>query len=159
MSMFPNPLGRSYNPGNSGDASVPADGSAPRPMRWGFTLAVIGAVIMLVAGFILLGSVGTSRTEVPAEVVGTYVMNQRIVAWGNIVAALALAALSPQLLKGRYRGWWAGFTVLGIVANALGLFVRVAGSASVLIIALLAFAAVFVYRPVCNHFVRGQRSN
>lgn len=154
MSMFPSPLGREYNPGHP---EGEADSTTPRPMRWGFLLAVIASVVMLVTGFVLLGAVGTARTEVPAEVVGTYVMNQRIVAWGNIVVGLALAALSPQLLRGRYRGWWAGFTVVAIVVNALGLFVRVAGPASVLIIALLAFAAVFVYRPVCNRFVRGLR--
>lgn len=154
MSMFPSPLGREYNPGHSTGEPVAA---TPRPMRWGFFLAVTAAVVMLVTGFVLLGAVGTARTEVPAEVVGTYVMNQRIVAWGNIAAGLAVAALSPQLLHGRLRGWWAGFTVAAIVINALGLFVRVAGPASLVIIALLAFAAVLVYRPVCNRFIRGSR--
>ncbi|AIT62199.1 hypothetical protein [Corynebacterium doosanense] len=151
MSMFPSPLGREYNPGHSTGES---GGPTPRPMRWGFGLAVLAAVVMLVTGMVLLSSVGTSRTEVPDEVVDTYIMNQRIVAWGNLVGGLALAALSPQLLKGRYRGWWAGFLVASIVVNALGLFVRVSGPASLVIIALLAFAAVFAYRPACNRFVR-----
>lgn len=155
MSMFPNPLGREYDPGHSTGEPGLAGGPAPRPMRWGFGLAVGAAVVMLVTGLVLLTSVGTARTEVPAEVVGTYIMNQRIVAWGNLAGGLVLAALSPQLLKGRYRGWWSGAAVASIVVNALGLFVRVAGPASLVIIALLAFAALFVYRPVCNRFIRG----
>lgn len=156
MSMFPNPLGRSYNPGNASTEGLPADGSAPRPMQWGFLLAVLAAVVMLVSGFVLLTSLASSRVELPAEVVGTYVMNLRIVAWSNIVVGLALAALSPQLMRGEYRGWWAGFLVVAIVVNALGLFTRVTGLAAVLIIALLAFAAVFAYRPACNRFVRAR---
>lgn len=162
MSMFPSPLGRSYRSSDTAataaTSATAADTAVPGVLRWGCVLAMVAVVLMLVAGFIFITAEDTAPGVLPPQVRDTFAMNQQIVGWVNILAGLTLAGLTPQLLRARYRRWWAGCVMAAVVANALGLFVRVAGPVSVLIVVLLACAAMFVFSTAGNRFTRARGS-
>ena len=154
--MFPTPFPKGDDPNRRDREKLPEDGTWPQPLRLAYVTSVVAAILMLVTAAIMFTRGFTGGEDAPQEVVDAFLMNQRIVAVGNVIAAIGLALTAPQLRHGAKisRRWMSGFTILGIAANLLGFVVTVSGLMAIIIVAFLAFSAMFAFRPVSNRYIR-----
>lgn len=158
MSMFPTPFSGSGapDPNRSWKEPQPADGSWPKSLRNGFVFAILTAILMLLTALVMLTSGPMPIQDAPLDVTATYRSNYRIVAWGNIVFALALTVAATSLRRGSAAGrrWFAGLLFVTAFLNIVGFIVSVVGLAGIVIVALAAFAGLFAFRPAANEFIR-----
>lgn len=151
MVSDPNDRNRRYT-GQVGDAW-------PRPLRIGYYLCLAAAVLMLVIGFAQLAA-GTPENFDPASG-SKFMLNVRVLAWGNIVFAIGLTCAAAYFSKGTSgaRTWASVFIGLTIFLNLAGFFVNVAGWASFAVVIVLVFALFFMFRPEANAFVDAKAGN
>lgn len=150
MSSFP------IDPNRRSNFTLPEDGSWPSSLRWGYVLCVISAILMMLTGFIMFSEGFQGGLDAPAEYREAFMMNLRIVAGGNIILALCIGATAAQLSK-RNRGarrWLLAFIAIAAGINVLGFVFTVSGLMSIFLVVLLAMAAVLIFRPASNAYMR-----
>lgn len=125
----------------------------PKPLKIGYYLCLIAAVLMFVIAFLTM--VSDSPKDLDADVEGIFERNLRIYTWGSIILGSLITsccAYLPQGLKVARR-WLAGFIGLAVFLQLASFFVGVAGWAAFLVVGVLVFALFFVFRPAANAFV------
>ncbi|OFT83235.1 hypothetical protein HMPREF3101_06510 [Corynebacterium sp. HMSC29G08] len=133
----------------------------PTPLKVAYWLVVAAAVLMLVTAVdlfatVFLGFLGTYLPpDLDTDVTKSLLLNTRIVAVGNIVLALGLAACAAFFERGskRARRFASVLVMLAVFINLAGFFVHAVGFAAFVIVILLAFAGFFMFRPAANAFV------
>lgn len=125
----------------------------PRNLRLGYILSLVAAVLMLVIGFAQLAA-GAPENFNP-DSGSKFMLNVRVLAWGNIIFAVALTCAAAYLPKGSKTARRVAAACIGltIFLNLAGFFVQVAGWASFLVVILLVFALFFMFRPDANAYV------
>lgn len=136
--------------------TLPEDGTWPRSLRWGYVLVVVACVAMLVHGALMLSLGYVGDPAATPERQQWFMTNMRIVAWWNIGAGLTMSLFAAQLRTGSRmsRRVLTVLIALTMFINMAGFIILVSGLASVAITVLLAFALLFMYRPVANEFIR-----
>lgn len=126
----------------------------PRNLQLGFYLVCAAAVLMLVTAMFLLfmGYPGNPDNESLRK---SYMLNMRITAYGNILLALLLAACASYFRLGSRtaRRLAAGAVALTCFLNVAAFVLQLTSWVSIVIVALLAFAMLFAFRPDSNAFV------
>lgn len=130
----------------------------PTPLKVAYWLVVAAAVLMLVTAVDLFGTVflGTYLPpDLDTDVTRSLLLNTRIVAVGNIVLALGLAACAAFFERGSKRARRVASVLVMLTAfvNLAGFFVHAVGFVAFAIVVLLAFAGFFMFRPAANAFV------
>ncbi|MCP1388045.1 hypothetical protein M5J20_07550 [Corynebacterium sp. TA-R-1] len=145
MVADPNDRNRRYTDG-------PAE-AWPESLRIGYWLVLLAAIVMLLTSMLMF-KVGVPA-EIDPDLRGSFTSNMRIVAVGNIVLALALAAFASYFERGskNARRWASGMIGLTIFLNFAGFYVGVSGWSAFVIVVLLGLAVFFMFRPAANAFV------
>lgn len=153
-SMFP---GMSIHPDDpnrrprvsSGDPS-----NLPRPLAWGYYLCVVAAVIMVLAGLIMLTSGYSGDGGVSQEIIDAYLRNVNFIGIFNIIAGLLIAALAAQLKTGGKvsRRVLAGVIGLALFFNIAAFAIQVGGFSHVVIVLLLIIALLMMFRADSNRY-------
>lgn len=145
----PNDLNRRH------DVTLPTDGDWPTSLRTGYWLCLTAAVLLILSGLIMLSGFRGDPTADPAYVEAA-LDNQRFAGWWNIAAGILVVLLATQLRGGGKisRRWLAAVIGLTIFVNVAAFAIQVAGLASILIVIILAFAALFLFRPASNLYLR-----
>lgn len=130
----------------------------PTPLKVAYWLVVAAAVLMLVTAVDLFATVflGTYLPpDLDTDVTRSLLLNTRIVAVGNIVLALGLAACAAFFERGSKRARRVASVLVMLTAfvNLAGFFVHAVGFVAFAIVVLLAFAGFFMFRPAANAFV------
>lgn len=155
--MFPTPASGGNRPDPNRDYHYDPESGRPRSLDVAYWLLVAGAVLCAVAGLMLL------TTDVPQEVVDWNAehaenvrSNMRFVAWFNLVGALLVGLCAPQVRAGSrvWRRWVAALLVLLVVGNMIALVAKVVGPAVLLSLVVFAAAAVAMFRPDANGYIR-----
>ena len=125
----------------------------PKPLKIGYYLCLIAAVLMFVIAFLTL--VADSPKDLDADVEGIFERNLRVYTWGSIILGSLITSCCAYLPKGSKvaRRWLAGFIGLAVFLQLASFFVGVAGWAAFLVVGVLVFALFFVFRPAANAFV------
>ncbi|MBG6122453.1 hypothetical protein [Corynebacterium aquatimens] len=130
----------------------------PANLRTSFYLACSASVVMLVVGMVLLskGFPGDPADPALEEVRRFYMTNMRITALGNMVLALGLTSVASYFRRGSRlaRNIAAGLAALAIFLNVAAVLFRVTALAlSMLIVVLLAFSLLFLFRRDSNAYI------
>lgn len=155
MTMFPTPFtGGSNDPNRQWRDERSPDGTWPKALRYGVVLTLVAAVLMLVSGLFILQY--ANLDDAPLDIAQTFQTNKWVVGIGNIVLALFMTVAASYLRRGSRvaRRWLSVLLFLAGGLNLAGFVVSVAGLAAIVIIAFVAFAAMFLYRPAANEFIR-----
>ena len=145
----PNDLNRRH------DVTLPADGDWPTSLKIGHRLSLAAAVLLLLTGFIMLsGYQGDPNADL--DYIDALMSNQRFTGAVNIIAGILIALLAAQLRGGGKisRRWLAGVIALTIFVNVAAFAIQTAGVASIAAVVLLAVAALFLFRPAANLYIR-----
>lgn len=134
---------------------LPADGSWPVQLRWGFVLILVGAVLMLLTALLQLTGGYPGDPDADYDVINYFMRNLRFTAYGNILAAVILTVLATRLRSGNKvaRRWITGVIVLVCALNIVSYLLGIAGFGSVLIMVLLILALLMIFRPSSNAFI------
>lgn len=134
----------------------PVGDTWPQPLRIGYWLILVAAVLMLVTGMLMLAT-GVPG-ELPEEMAREFRADMRIVAWGNILLGMLLTVAASFFPKGskKARRYAVAMVMVTMFLNFAGFYIGVAGWAPFLIVFLLAFGMFFAFRPVSNAFVDEQ---
>lgn len=132
----------------------------PATLKWGYYLTVAAAVLMVVTGMVGLAQDFGGDPDAAPEVIEAYHRNVRFIGIYNIIAGLVIAALGAQLKAGGRisRRVLAGVIALSIFFNIAAFAIQVGGLAMVAVCVLLGVAAVLVFRPDSNDYIRHQSS-
>ena len=135
-----------------------AEETWPTPLKVAYWLVVAAAVLMLVTAVDLFGTVLLGRhlpPDLDIDVTRSLLLNTRIVAVGNTVLALGLAACAAFFERGSKRARRVASVLVMLTAfvNLAGFFVHAVGFVAFAIVVLLAFAGFFMFRPAANAFV------
>lgn len=131
----------------------------PRCLDAAYWLLVAGAVLALVAAAMFF------TTRVPGEIVDwdpeharNVTRNLKIVAAVNALGGVVIAAVAAHVRRGsaRARLWASGAIALTAIVDLLALATQLIGAAVVLSIVCFVAAAVAMFRPEANRFVRAQ---
>lgn len=137
------------------ETKLPADGDWPLALKIGYYLCATAAVLLLLTGMIMLGGY---RGDPNADLayVEAFTRNARFVGVWDIAAGILIAMLAAQLRGGgrMSRRWLAGVIALTIFVNVAAVVIRVGAIGLILIVIILAFAALFLFRPASNLYIR-----
>ncbi|APT91826.1 hypothetical protein CPHO_01670 [Corynebacterium phocae] len=125
----------------------------PRPLRWAYWVFVLAAIVMTVSGLVGWFDHPEPATGAWAE----YFQNNRhFVAGANLVAAVIISVLAPQLSRAmkHARTGLAAVVFISCFFNIAAIAVGVGGLMLVVIVVLLLTATVLMYRPQANEFIR-----
>lgn len=150
MVSDPNDPNRRYN--------APGGHQWPGALRTAFRLLVVAAVLMLLAGMMLLAEgFPDGADEAFRE---AFMRNMRVAAWSNIVLSLALGGAAAYLERGSKvaRRWAAVFAAAAIFVNVAAFALKVTSWVSFVIVLLLAVALWTMFRPAVNAYVDGKHS-
>lgn len=134
----------------------------PRPLRTAYYLVVVSAVLMIVIGLMTLTKGVPDRLPdtwmiegADEALIDRFRFNLRVFAWGNIALAVLLAISAAYFPKGSKtaRRVAAAGVAAAVFLNAVGLFIGVAGWASIAVVVLLIVALFVMFRPAANRFV------
>ena len=134
----------------------------PKPLKIGYYLCLIAAVLMFVIAFLTMAKGVPDRLPdlwmiegADEELYDTFARNQRVFTWDSIILGALITSCCAYLPKGSKvaRRWLAGFIGLAVFLQLASFFVGVAGLASVVVVVVLVFALFFVFRPAANAFV------
>ncbi len=161
-SMFPSMYRSPDDPPRRNTGRASGDGETgiwPTALRWGYYLCVASAILMILSGLVMLTDGYQGNRNVDQTLIDAFMRNVRFVAVFNIIAGLAIAALAAQLKGGGRisRRWLAGVIGLSLFFNVAAFVIQVGGLGLGVIVVLLAFSALFIFRPSANEFMR--RSN
>lgn len=136
------------------------DNTWPTSLRWGYYLSVAAAVVMVLTGLVVFTQDWQGDPEAAADVIDAFRRNLRFVGGFNIVAGLMIAALAAQLQAGGKISRRVLLVVfaLAVFFNIAAFAIQVGGLAMVLIVLLLAVAAVLIFRPDANRYIRRMSS-
>lgn len=136
------------------------DGTWPGSLRWGYYLSVAAAVVMVLTGLVVLTQDWPGDPAASADVVDAFRRNLRFIGVFNIVAGLVIAALAAQLKAGGRisRRVLVVVFALAVFFNIAAFAIQVGGLAMVIIVLLLAVAAVMIFRPDANRYIRRMSS-
>ncbi len=163
-----NPQGRpgpiDYNrSASSRKAAVSESGAGdqwPKPLQWAYYILMLACVLMLVASF--MGFFGTGNpAEKPTEVSEGwqyFSRNKAYVAGANLIGAIVIGVLSPQLAQRSRisrRILVAAIALLAFV-NIAAVLIGVGGLFLLLIVVLTVSAGLMMYRPASNRFIRAK---
>lgn len=118
---------------------------APAEAHRAFLLTLAGASLSLFAGMVLLASPAPHPMDA----------NMAVMGWVNCAAGLALgwAAARFRARRRRAAAVLGGVSGATIIADALAVFSGVMGYATLINIALLAFAVLFAFRPATRRWL------
>lgn len=156
-SMFPGMYANPDDPNRGPRRSASdAPGTWPSSLRWGYYVLVATAILLVLVGMIALAQDYGGDPEAAPEVIDAYHRNVRFIGVYNIIAGLVVAALGAQLKSGGKisRRVLAGVIALTIFFNIAAFAIQVGGLAMVAICVLLGVAAVMVFRPDANAYIR-----
>lgn len=134
----------------------------PKPLKIGYYLCLIAAVLMLVIAFSTLASGVPDRLPdawmiegADEELFDKFARNLRVFTWGSIILAALITSCCAYLHKGSKvaRRWAAGCIGLAVFLQLSGFLVGVAGWASIVVVVVLVVALFFMFRPAANAFV------
>lgn len=134
----------------------------PRPLRTGYYLCLIAAVLMLVIAFLTMVNGVPDRLPdswmiegADEELIDTFARNLRVYTWGSIILGFLITSCCAYLPKGSKvaRRWLAGFIGLAVFLQLASFFVGVAGWASLAVVVISVFALFFMFRPAANAYV------
>ncbi|WP_269508523.1 hypothetical protein [Corynebacterium faecium] len=134
----------------------------PKPLKIGYYLCLIAAVLMFVIAFLTMANGVPDRLPdtwmiegADEELYDTFARNQRVFTWGSIILGSLITSCCAYLPKGSKvaRRWLAGFIGLAVFLQLASFVVGVAGLASVVVVVVLVFALFFVFRPAANAFM------
>ena len=159
--MFPGMYADPNDP-NRGPRRTPGVESDtwPATLRWGYYLTVAAAILMVLTGMVGLAQDFGGDPDASREVIDAYHRNVRFIGVYNIIAGLFIAALGAQLKSGGRisRRVLAGVIAVSIFFNIAAFAIQVGGLALVAICVLLGVAAVLVFRPDSNDYMRQKSS-
>ncbi|GAB3708424.1 hypothetical protein [Corynebacterium nasicanis] len=132
----------------------------PASLKWGYYITVAAAVLMVVTGMVGLAQGFRGDPGAAPELIEAYHRNIRFIGVYNIIAGLVIAAVAAQLKSGGRisRRVLAGVFALSIFFNIAAFAIQVGGLAMVAICVLLGVAAVLVFRPASNDYMRRKSS-
>ncbi|QGU03670.1 hypothetical protein CETAM_01930 [Corynebacterium comes] len=149
----PNRGPRKQSPGKDGD-------TWPNSLRWGYYVSVAAAIFMVFTGLVVLTQDVAGDSGASADMIQAFGRNVRFIGAFNIIAGLVIAALAAQLkVGGRIsRRVLAAVFALAVFFNTAAFAIQVGGFAMVLIVVLLGVAAVMLFRPDANEYIRRMSS-
>ena len=131
----------------------------PGSLRWGYWLSVAAAIVMVLAGLVMLTenpqAASEANPEAGRDLIDAFRSNLRFVGIANIIAGLLVAALAAQLRSGSRlsRRILVVVIALAVFLNIVAFAIQVGGLAMILIVILLAAAAFMMFRSDANHYV------
>lgn len=158
-SMFPSmhrtPQDPRRQPGRN-----PSDDQWPDALRWGYYLCVASAILMVVAGLVMITDDYPGTMDVDQVLIDAFMRNLRFIGAYNLIAGLVIAVLAAQLKGGGRisRRWLAGVIGLSLFFNIAAFAVQVGGLGLGVIVVLLALSALLIFRPSANEFMRQKNS-
>lgn len=146
FSAHPDDLNRRY------DTTVGNDW--PRSLKVAFWLVIIGAVLMLVTAMQMV-AVGAPDQAATQEFVAAYLRNMWFMVAVNAVTALVMVSAASYLRTGsrNARRIVAACIAIACFFNVVAFAIRVAGFSAIVIVAVLAFAALFLFRPKASAYI------
>lgn len=154
--MFPTMVSDPNDPNRR--RAEPVGDTWPAPLRRAHRLVVAAAVLMLVAGMVMLAAGFPEGADEAFR--AAFMRNIRFAAWSNIVLGLALGAAAAYLQRGSKvaRRWVAVFSAAAIFINIAAFALRVTSWASFVIVVVLAVALWLAFRPASNAYVDEKHS-
>ncbi|WKD56785.1 hypothetical protein CAPI_01035 [Corynebacterium capitovis DSM 44611] len=154
--MFPTMVGDPNDPNRR--YSAPSGDQWPRSLRTAYWLVVAAAALMLVTAMMLLTTGFPQGADQSFRY--AYMVNMRVVAWGDVLLALGLGGTASYFERGSRvaRRWAAAFVAVGIFLNAAAFALQVAGWSVLVIVVLLSVAALCMFRPAANAFIDSKHS-
>lgn len=151
-SMFPSFSAHPDDPNRRYHVEVGDDW--PRSLQIGFWLVVVGAVVMLVTAMMMI-TTGYPGDPADTAMRTAFMRNMWFVAVMNIILALVMGAAASYLRQGsrNARRIVAACIALACVFNVMAFAIRVGGLALMLVVVLLAFASLFLFRPAVNAYI------
>ena len=134
----------------------------PKPLKIGYYLCLIAAVLMFVIAFLTMANGVPDRLPdtwmiegADEELIDRFARNLRVYTWGSIILGALITSCCAYLPKGSKvaRRWLAGFIGLAVFLQLASFFVGVAGWAAFVVVGVLVFALFFMFRPAANAFV------
>ncbi|MHA2787981.1 hypothetical protein ACXZ66_02365 [Corynebacterium sp. S7] len=132
----------------------------PRALQIGFWLIVVGAILMVLSALLMI-SAGFPGDPADTEMRDAYMRNMWFLSVFNIVAALIMGGAAPYLRQGskKARRILAVCIALACFFNVAGFALRVGGLVMMVIVVILAFAALFIFRPTSNAYISAKSNN
>lgn len=156
-SMFPGMYANPDDPNRGPRRRPTADhGTWPSSLRFGYYVLVGTAILLVLSGMVALAQDYGGDPDAAPEVIDAYHRNVRFIGIYNIIAGLVIAALGAQLKSGGRisRRVLAAVMALTIFFNIAAFAIQVGGLAMVAVCVLLGVAAVLVFRPDANAYIR-----
>ncbi|STC69553.1 hypothetical protein [Corynebacterium pilosum] len=146
FSAHPDDLNRRY------DMTVGDDW--PRSLKISFWLIIVGAVLMLVTAMRAV-AVGVPDQAPNQEFAEAYLRNMWFMVVVNAVTALVMAGAASYLRKGSRTARIVVAVCIAVACffNVVAFAIRIAGLSAIVIVAVLAFAALFLFRPKANAYI------
>lgn len=151
-SMFPTMVSDPNDPNRRYRGTV--GDTWPFNLKLAFVLICAAAVLMLVTSMFLI-SQGFPAERIDESYRSSYMTNMRTASIGNIVLALVLVSAASYFRQGSRlaRRVAAGAVALACFLNVVAFILKVTSWASMVIVALLAFAMLFAFRQDANAFM------
>ncbi|WP_018297846.1 hypothetical protein [Corynebacterium lubricantis] len=150
FSAHPDDRNRRYDEPEVGD-------DWPRSLQIGFWLIVAGAIMMVLTAMLMVAA-GFPGDPADTELRDAYMRNMWFMAIFNVIVALVMGGAASYLRKGskNARRVVAVCIALACFFNALAFALRVGALSMMVIVVLLAFAALFIFRPTANAYISAQ---
>lgn len=158
-SMFPGMYADPNDPNRRPRTPAGDPDTWPASLRWSYWLSVAAAIVMVLAGLVMLTenpqAASDANPEAGRDLIEAFRGNLRFVGIANIITGLLIAALAAQLRSGSRlsRRILLVVIALAVFLNVVAFAIQVGGLAMILIVILLALAAFLMFRPDANHYV------
>lgn len=124
----------------------------PKDLRWAYWVFVAAAIVMVVSA--LAGFFATDSSS--GEAAEFLRSNRTFVAWSNLIGAIVIAFIAPQLARPmkHARSVLAAVTGLSAFCNIAAVAIGAGGLFLIAIVIFLVAGTYLMYRPDPNVFVR-----